>query len=89
MNRNSAGAGYIPAPALFAFLIGCRFSRLLHTGHPRGQNFPPPPPWVTPPEDSWVLLPLLSLSFGLAVRETLLYRNRSLLSVICRLSFFR
>ncbi len=55
------------------------------------QNPKPPPPWVEPEEEVWVLLPpeeeLESFSFGRCVRLSVLYRNRSLLRVTSMLSF--
>lgn len=54
------------------------------------QNLPPPPPCDEPDDDECVLEPppLELLSFGLAVLETVLYRYKSLLSVITILPCF-
>ena len=53
------------------------------------QNLPPPPPWVVPEEEVWVLLPPPESSFlGFALRVTVLYRNRSRLSLMFRLLSF-
>ena len=55
----------------------------------QNQNFPPPPPWVVPEEEVWVLLPPPESSFlGFALRVTVLYRNRSRLSLMFRLLSF-
>ena len=52
------------------------------------QNFPPPPPWDVPEEETCTLEPpeWLSLGCGLAVLSRFAYKKISLLSVRCILS---